>query len=120
VRRAALVFLVALPVWGDELRERHGAAVERILGAALAQGGAARYAQQLSDGIGPRLAGSPGDAVRVTLRLGCETRPEAESANVIAELRGRERHEEVVLVGAHLDAWDLGTARSTMPPASES
>jgi hypothetical protein len=29
--------------------------------------------------------------------------------NVVAEIRGRERPEEVVLLGAHLDAWDLGT-----------
>ena len=29
--------------------------------------------------------------------------------NVVAEIRGSERPEEVVLVGAHLDSWDLGT-----------
>jgi hypothetical protein len=29
--------------------------------------------------------------------------------NVVAEIRGRERPEEVVLLGAHLDSWDLGT-----------
>ena len=279
MRPAALLVLVALPVASDEIPTHPAAVAERILGAALAQGGAARFAEQLSDGIGPRLAGSPGDAaavrwalhelrrlglearaekvtvpvwvrgeesarivvpveqrlvvtalggsvatppegitgdvlmvagieelrgiaadrvrgkivlfnraiapgfagysasggarsrgpseaarlgavaslvrslgtlsarlphtggmryasdapripaaavaaedadliqrlldrdgaVRVTLRLGCETRPDAESANVIAELPGRERPEEIVLIGAHLDSWDLGT-----------
>jgi carboxypeptidase Q len=32
-----------------------------------------------------------------------------ESFNVIGEIRGRERPDEVVLIGAHLDSWDLGT-----------
>jgi hypothetical protein len=32
--------------------------------------------------------------------------------NVLAELRGRERPDEVVLVAAHLDSWDLGTGAS--------
>jgi Iap family predicted aminopeptidase len=35
--------------------------------------------------------------------------PLAPSANVIAEIRGAERPDEVVVIGAHLDAWDLGT-----------
>ena len=33
----------------------------------------------------------------------------APSGNVIAEIIGRERPEEIVLLGAHLDSWDLGT-----------
>jgi hypothetical protein len=32
-----------------------------------------------------------------------------DSENVIAEIRGREKPEEFVLLGAHLDSWDLGT-----------
>jgi len=49
--------------------------------------------------------------VRVKLVLGCGPGdpPEAESANVVAEIRGRERPGEVVLLAAHLDSWDLGT-----------
>lgn len=31
------------------------------------------------------------------------------SQNVIAEVRGRERPEEVIVIGGHLDSWDLGT-----------
>ena len=50
-----------------------------------------------------------GETVRLRLRLGCRTLPDVESANVVADLRGRERPEEVVLIGAHLDSWDLGT-----------
>jgi len=29
--------------------------------------------------------------------------------NVVAELRGREKPDEIVVIGAHLDSWDLGT-----------
>ena len=35
--------------------------------------------------------------------------PDAESANVIGEIVGRERPEEVVVVGGHFDSWDVGT-----------
>ena len=35
--------------------------------------------------------------------------PDVESANVIAEIRGNEKPDEIVLIGAHLDSWDLGT-----------
>ncbi len=49
--------------------------------------------------------------VRVKLTLGCGPGepPEADSANVVAEIRGREKPDEVVLLAAHLDSWDLGT-----------
>lgn len=47
---------------------------------------------------------------RPTVRLLMEARDEGEvpSANVVAELRGREKPEEIVLLGAHLDSWDVG------------
>jgi carboxypeptidase Q len=32
-----------------------------------------------------------------------------EAANVVAEIKGSEKPEEYVLLGAHLDSWDLGT-----------
>ena len=35
--------------------------------------------------------------------------PDADSANVVGEIRGRERPDEVVVVGGHLDSWDVGT-----------
>jgi Iap family predicted aminopeptidase len=46
--------------------------------------------------------------VRVHLELGARTLPDAPSANVIAELRGRERPDEIVVIAAHLDSWDVG------------
>jgi carboxypeptidase Q len=47
--------------------------------------------------------------VRVRLRLDSKVGGAFDSRNVIADIRGRERPEEVVLLGAHLDSWDLGT-----------
>ena len=35
--------------------------------------------------------------------------PPAASGNVVGEIVGREKPQEIVLVGAHLDSWDLGT-----------
>jgi len=50
-----------------------------------------------------------GETVRFRLELGCRFFPDARSANVIGEIPGRERPEEIVLLAAHLDSWDLGT-----------
>ncbi|HLL52591.1 MAG TPA: M20/M25/M40 family metallo-hydrolase, partial [Myxococcaceae bacterium] len=47
--------------------------------------------------------------VTVRLALGCKTLPDVEAANVVAEIRGREKPDEIVLISAHLDSWDLGT-----------
>jgi carboxypeptidase Q len=47
--------------------------------------------------------------VRVHLVLTPKFDGEVESANVIGEVPGRERANEVVLLGAHLDSWDLAT-----------
>ncbi|MRG95834.1 M20/M25/M40 family metallo-hydrolase [Polyangium spumosum] len=49
-----------------------------------------------------------GKPVRLRFALGAKTLPDAESANVIGEVKGREKPDEIVLIGAHLDAWDLG------------
>ncbi|HET9482241.1 MAG TPA: M28 family peptidase, partial [Candidatus Polarisedimenticolia bacterium] len=50
-----------------------------------------------------------GQEVRVRLQLGARTAPDRQSANVVAEIRGREAPGEIVLIGAHLDSWDVGT-----------
>ena len=46
--------------------------------------------------------------VSVHLHLESQMLPDAESANVIGELRGRERPDEVVVIGGHIDSWDVG------------
>jgi carboxypeptidase Q len=50
-----------------------------------------------------------GKPVRFRLQLGARKLADAESANVIGDIPGREKPEEIVLLGAHLDSWDLGT-----------
>ena len=47
---------------------------------------------------------------QITLRLKMEAKflEDAESANVIAELKGWEKPDEIVLVGGHFDSWDVG------------
>jgi len=50
-----------------------------------------------------------GKPVRFHLHLGARMEAPAESANVIGEIPGREKPAEIVLLGAHLDSWDLGT-----------
>lgn len=44
----------------------------------------------------------------VTMTLNCQTLPDVLSYNVIGEIRGSERPKEVLLVGGHLDSWDVG------------
>jgi carboxypeptidase Q len=48
----------------------------------------------------------------VRLKMGAQMLPDVESANVVAELRGRERPDEIVLLGAHIDSWDLASGAS--------
>jgi len=47
--------------------------------------------------------------VKMKLVLTPQTLPEIESANVIADVKGTEHPEQVVIVSGHLDSWDLGT-----------
>jgi Zn-dependent M28 family amino/carboxypeptidase len=47
--------------------------------------------------------------VRVRLKLTCQTFPDTPSANVLGELTGTEKPEEIIVVGGHLDSWDKGT-----------
>jgi carboxypeptidase Q len=47
---------------------------------------------------------------RVVVRLKMEAHfdADAQSANVVGEIRGRERPDEIVVVSGHLDSWDVG------------
>jgi len=47
--------------------------------------------------------------VRMHLVLTPQQLPEVESYNVVADLKGSEHPEQVVIVSGHLDSWDLGT-----------
>jgi len=80
------------------------------------QGGNSRQAEGVSL---PAVAISPADAdllarlsargpTRVRVTIEADIRDNAPSGNVIAEIRGRERPDEIVLLAAHLDSWDMG------------
>jgi carboxypeptidase Q len=51
---------------------------------------------------------SRGETVRVLLEMEARFEEDAESHNVIGEIVGRESPEEVVVIGGHLDSWDVG------------
>jgi carboxypeptidase Q len=51
---------------------------------------------------------SRGQPVVVTLRMAARTLPDAPSRNVVAEVVGSDRPEEVVVLGGHIDSWDVG------------
>jgi hypothetical protein len=50
--------------------------------------------------------------VRLKLEVDVETRPNAPSGNVIAEIRGSERPDEIVVMACHLDTWDVAPGAS--------
>jgi hypothetical protein len=49
-----------------------------------------------------------GETVTVDLRMDAHWGDPVKSANVVAELRGRELPEEIVIVSGHMDSWDVG------------
>ena len=53
-----------------------------------------------------------GRRVRMRLVLESRTDPDAMSANVVGEIRGRDKPDEIVLLGGHIDSWDVGAGAS--------
>ena len=49
-----------------------------------------------------------GNKVSVHLAMEARTLPDADSANVVGEIVGREKPGEVVVIGGHIDSWDVG------------
>src|SRR6202008_2952647 len=47
--------------------------------------------------------------VRMHLTLTPQTLPDVESYNVVADIKGAEHPEQIIIVSGHLDSWDLGT-----------
>lgn len=76
----------------------YAAGVTKIPAAAVAAEDAAMIAHLATQG-----------EVKLKLTLTPQTLPDAESANVIADLKGSEFPDQIVIVSGHLDSWDLGT-----------
>lgn len=102
-RKGALAVLIRSVATGNHRFPHTGttryADAPRVPAAALAVPDADVLASQLASG----------QPVRFRLRLTSRALGDAPSANVIGEVRGTTRPDEVVLLGAHLDSWDLGT-----------
>lgn len=83
---------------------RYADGVEKIPAAALSNPDADLLAAQVASG----------KPVTFRLKLGARAEPEVESASVVGEIPGRDssgqnKAGEIVLLGCHLDSWDLGT-----------
>ena len=50
--------------------------------------------------------------VRLRLKMEAHFEADVESFNVVGEIRGSEKPDEIVLVGGHFDSWDTGTGAS--------
>lgn len=72
---------------------------------AVPQVPAAAVATADAEVLAERLRRGP---VRVRLQLGCRSLGDVPAANVVGELVGSEHPEQIVVIGGHLDAWDLG------------
>ena len=77
---------------------RYGPGVPLIPAAAISTNGADKLSAMLKQN--PDL--------RFFFKQNCETLPDAKSYNVVGEIRGTERPDEIIVVGGHLDSWDLG------------
>ncbi len=111
-------------VWGADAASKYGAAASLIKsvspeGFKLPHTGMMRYSDTLKKI--PHAAISHEDCrllqrlqdygqnPEVTLYMGAETLPDVLSYNVICELRGTEKPEEIVALGGHFDCWDTGS-----------
>ena len=81
---------------------QYGQGLPRIPAAAVSTEDADRIARLTARGHG----------VRVRLTMEARFDLDVDSANVIGEIRGREKPDEIVLLGGHLDSWDVGTGAS--------
>jgi carboxypeptidase Q len=123
---------MALAAYGQAVQYRFGGAMAAArlgaVGVLVRSAGASqnRLVHTGSMGYDPAVTKIPGAAVsfedaetiahltamgrvRVRMVLTPQTLPDAPSYNVLAELKGAEKPDEIVVVGGHLDSWDLGT-----------
>jgi carboxypeptidase Q len=108
---------------GPSRAARHGAvaALVRAIGPAglrTPHTGALQYASDAPKIPAAAITSEDGDRLQrladhgakivVRLKMDAHFEADAESANVVGEIRGREHPDEVVVVGGHLDSWDVG------------
>jgi carboxypeptidase Q len=93
--RSATGLAMQIPHTGEM---EYDAAQPRIPAAAISPEDAQMLARLYQDGV----------PVKVRLEMSARLEPDADSADVIGEIPGREHPEEVVVIGGHLDSWDVG------------
>jgi carboxypeptidase Q len=93
--RSATPLAMQIPHTGEM---SYDAAQPKIPAAAISPEDAMMLARLYQDGV----------PVKVRLEMGARMEPDANSADVIGEIPGREHPEEVVVIGGHLDSWDVG------------
>jgi len=76
---------------------RYGTGVPLIPAAAISTNGANLLSKTLAD--------NPG--LTFYFKQSCESLPDAKSYNVVGEIKGSEKPNEIIVVGGHLDSWDL-------------
>ncbi len=77
---------------------RYGTGVPLIPTAAISTNGANLLSKSLAE--------NPG--LTFYFKQNCESLPDAKSYNVVGEIKGSEKPNEIIVVGGHLDSWDLG------------
>jgi carboxypeptidase Q len=136
VKGRIVVFNVPFTNYGETVQYRSGGAsraarhgaVAMLLrsvgptGLRTAHTGALRYAEgapkipaaAISAEDAERLQRMHDRGTKTRLRLSMEATflPDAQSYNVVGEIRGRERPEEIIVVGGHFDSWDVGSGAS--------
>jgi len=93
--RSATGLAMQIPHTGEM---EYDAAQPKIPAAAISPEDAQMLARLYQDGV----------PVKVRLEMSARLEPDADSADVIGEIPGREHPEEVVVIGGHLDSWDVG------------
>ena len=131
-RGKIVLFNVAFTSYGETVRYRSGGAVAAARAGAVASliRSVTPYSQRTphtggmayNDSVSkiPHAAITPedadmiarmiarGESVRVKLTMSAQMLPDGQSRNVIGELRGTALPEEVVVMGGHIDSWDVG------------
>lgn len=67
---------------------------------------AAALGYEDSDFLSEALKNDPG--LKLNLKMNCKILSGAKSYNVIGEIKGTEKPNEVIVIGGHLDSWDVG------------
>ncbi len=67
---------------------------------------AAAISSRAAENLSKDLKNNPN--LKFYFKQSCKTLPDAPSYNVIGEIKGSEHPEKIIVVGGHLDSWDLG------------